>query len=129
LIDRSGSVVGIVLGRVASSRTTFAVPIGTAVVVAEQLRSSGKAQHGSAGLVGQDSDFGPTVLKVDVGGPAAQAGMRKGDVVLSIDGLAVESMSDLLAIVRSHQPGDKLRIGVGRGQRDLDVEVVLANAA
>jgi S1-C subfamily serine protease len=129
LIDRSGSVVGIVLGRVGTSNTTYAVPIGTAVVVADQLRANGKAAHGSAGLVGTDSDFGPTVVKVDAGGPAARAGMRQGDVVLSVDGLAVESMSDLLAIVRSHQPGDKLRFAVERRQRDLDVQIVLAEAA
>jgi S1-C subfamily serine protease len=129
LIDRSGSVVGIVLGRVGTSRTTYAVPIGTAVVVAEQLRTNGKAAHGSAGLVGTDSDFGPMVAKVDAGGPAARAGIRQGDVVLSVDGLAVESMSDLLAIVRSHQPGDKLRVGVERKQRDLEVRLVLADAA
>jgi putative serine protease PepD len=129
LIDRSGAVVGIVLGHVGTSRTTFAVPIGTAVVVAEQLRANGKAAHGSAGLVGSDADDGPTVVKVDAGGPASQAGIRPGDVVLSIDGLAVESMSDLLAIVRSHEPGDKLRFAVERGQRDFDVQLVLADAA
>ena len=129
LIDRSGSVGGIVLGHVGTSRTTYAVPIGTAVVVAEQLRATGKAAHGSAGLVGTDSDYGPTVLKVDASGPASKAGIHGGDVVLSIDGLAVESMSDLLAIVRSHQPGDKLRFAVERGQRDFEVQVVLADAA
>jgi putative serine protease PepD len=129
LVDHSGSVVGIVLDHVDTNGTTYAVPISDAVSVAKQLHDNGVAEHGTAGFVGSDSTHGPTVATVTAGGPAARAGVRTGDVVDSVDGRAVDSMSDVEALVRGDNPGQPVAFQLTRGDDQVNVRVVLGSTA
>jgi len=125
LLDQQGNVTAVVLGRVTNDPTTYAVPITTAVAVAEQLRDDGKAEHGTLGFEGIDSPSGPAVMKVAAKGPAARAGLRPGDVVESVDGHYVESISDVTAWVRSAPPGRTVLLGIRRGKNDIEMHAVL----
>lgn len=58
--------------------------------------------------------------------PAAAAGVRVGDIIESLDGSAIRDASKLLQVLAKKQPGDKVRLGVLRDRRSLEVEVVLA---
>jgi serine protease Do len=58
--------------------------------------------------------------------PAAAAGVRVGDIIESLDGSAIRDASKLLQVLAKKQPGDKVRLGVLRDRRALEVEVVLA---
>src|SRR4051812_24714428 len=100
LVDAEGGVTGVVIGRIDRSATTFAVPIETAVGIAHQIRDDGKAQHGSLGLEGADAPL-PVVVSVTKNGPAAKAGIKKGDVVRAVDGRAVDAIGAVTALVRA----------------------------
>jgi serine protease DegQ len=58
------------------------------------------------------------------GGPAATAGLRPGDVVLSVDGQPTRSPEDFLAALRPHKPGDTVTLTLrdtDRAERDIKV--------
>jgi S1-C subfamily serine protease len=71
-----------------------------------------------------DGEPGPVVTAVDAGGPAATAGVSRGDVVLRVDGAPVADRAQFIERVRAHQPGDAVRLRVataGGAERDLVV--------
>jgi len=127
LVDGSGRVAGIVLGRVDDGTTTYAVPIKLAGDVAQQLRANGWVAHGSLGLDGVDAAAGPTVVKITANGPAAHAGMRRRDVVESVNGHSVDSIDAVTALVRSAAPGAGIDLGVRRGNAEIKIHVVLGS--
>jgi S1-C subfamily serine protease len=127
LVDHSGSVVGIVLDHVDTNGTTYAMPINNAVTVAKELHDNGVANHGTAGFVGNDTAHGPTVATVTAGGPAARAGVHAGDVVVAVNGRAVESISDVEALVRGDDPGQSVTFELARGDDHVDARVVLGS--
>ena len=131
----------------------FAVPINTAKSVVEQLKTSGKMTYAWLGIQGQTvtADVaGALGLKVDSGvliaavtkdSPAAKAGLKGGsqqtqlqgqtyvaggDIITAIDGQAVGSMEDLIAVINQHKPGDTVTVTVLSGGSSKDVQVTLA---
>src|SRR5262249_4030787 len=121
----SGDVVGIVLGRVGSGDTTYAVSIDAATAVAKQLKDNGIAEHGAAGAAGTDSMFGPMITTLTDDGPAGKGGLKKGDIVTAVGGRAVESMGEVTGIVRAAEPGKKLMFAVRRGHEEISADVQL----
>ena len=120
----------------------FAIPAATAVDVAEQLRTNGRARHAFAGLVpapitpqiaqqlGLDSTEGVIVAGLAEGGPAARAGLRPGDVITAVDDEPTPTPEDFLAVLRAHEPGDTLALTVRRaGGSDTQVRISLADRA
>ncbi|MGH2672694.1 MAG: S1C family serine protease [Actinomycetota bacterium] len=69
-------------------------------------------------------DQGVLIQDVVPDGPAEQAGIQPGDVVIAFAGEAIESNDDLLAAIRSHQPGDRVEVGIVRGDGERDVVTV-----
>jgi putative serine protease PepD len=59
------------------------------------------------------------------GGPAADAGLEVGDLVVEVDGQAVGGSDDLVGRIRDHQPGDKVTLKVVRDGRERTVTVTL----
>ncbi|MEK9152297.1 MAG: PDZ domain-containing protein, partial [Patescibacteria group bacterium] len=64
----------------------------------------------------------PAVAK---GGPAAQAGLRAGDVITAVDGEAVSGRKLLADILSTFAPGNSLKLSVRRGSQELSLDVVL----
>lgn len=62
-----------------------------------------------------ESARGVVILDVVPGGPAAQAGLARGDVLLEVDGEPVRSLADLRAILDRHRPGDRVTVTVQHG--------------
>jgi len=127
LVDHSGDVTGIVLSPVGDPRMTYAVPIATALSIANDLRAYGYATHGALGINGVDGTAGPTVSAVIAGGPAASAGVRVGDVIDSVDGREVYSMDDVMAVVRHDRPGRSVLVVLERGATIMQVRVTLTS--
>ncbi len=119
LVDQAGKVTGIVLAPVSGKRTTYAVPIDTALWVANDLREQGFTTHGALGIDGANTPDGPMVTSMDPDGPAALAGIRVGDVIESVDRHQVDTMSDVMALVRHDRPGDSIVLGLRRGAETL----------
>jgi serine protease Do len=65
--------------------------------------------------LGVDVDAGALVLGVQPGGPAAAAGVQRGDIIVGLGGTRVESVEDVLGALRSAQPGQQVPFAVVRG--------------
>ena len=127
LVDNSGAVTGIVLSPVGDNRMTYAVPIRTALSIANDLRARGYVTHGALGINGINASDGPTVSGIVAGGPAARAGVHVGDVIDSVDNHEVYSMDDVMAFVRHDRPGQPVDLTLERGTRSMKVRVTLTS--
>jgi len=129
LLDADGNVIGINAQIESDSGGNdgvgFAIPSATVQRVAQQLISSGKVAHAYLGVQLGDGSGGATVGQVASGAPAADAGVRSGDVVTAIDGKAVTSADALVNAVDAHKPGDTVTLKVKRGGSTNDVTVKL----
>ena len=143
LLDSQGRVIGIntvVLRAPGSEGLGFAVPIGLATDVADQVLRTGRVQRAFLGIAFRDIDpalaaqFGlPVEEGVIVGGvaldtPAARAGIEPGQIITNIDGAKVTQGGDLRRALRAHQPGDRVTLRVVGPSGAADVEVRLAEA-
>jgi S1-C subfamily serine protease len=124
LLAADGRVVGIT-SRVTGT-TGFAVPSNTARDVLTQIEHGAKVIRPYIGLNGTATADGLQVTDVVPDGPADEAGVQVDDLVETIDGHAVSSLTDLLSEVDRHAPGDSVTLSIMRfGTRD-DVTVQLA---
>ena len=118
----------------------FAIPIMTALPVAEQLIDQGFVEHAQLGVRGQDvdpavaelyslgADEGALIVEVVPGSSADEAGIQRGDIVTAIDGETVDSMATLAGRIRAHEPDDTVEITVVRGDDEETLTVTLGRA-
>jgi len=131
LVNLDGEVVGVATAiNFGAENIGFAVPVSTVKQVLPQLREAGKVTRGYLGVdiknldfdeaesFGLESTAGALVLGTREGDPAAEAGVRHGDVVLQVDDVVVHDTRDLIDYVASRQPGDEVRLTIWRsGER------------
>ena len=129
IYSRSGGFMGI----------SFAIPIDTAMNVAEQLKTVGKVQRGQLGVViqevthdlaksfGLDKPTGALVSKVLPNSPAAAAGLQVGDIIRGVNGKEIVSSGDLPVIVGSTAPGKEVKLQIWRQRAELEVGVTLGS--
>ena len=143
LFNINGEVVGINTAIMSPTGGSigigFAVPSEIAVPVIEQLREFGEVRRGWIGVriqevtddfaesLGMESALGALIAGVTENGPAANAGIQAGDVVVEFDGVTVENMRALPRIVADRPPGETVEVVVQRdGERlTLPIEVGL----
>ena len=134
LADRRGRVIGINSAIRPGDNSNgnvgigFAVPIDIAAKSAGAIVKGEQIQIGYLGVSMADAtggQAGAVVQEVTPDSPAAQAGLQAGDVVVSIDGKAVQNRSELVAAVRGHKPGDKVSLGVTRGGNETTITATL----
>jgi serine protease Do len=127
IFSRSGGYMGV----------SFAIPIDVAMRVKDDLVQYGKVTRGRIGVTvqpvtqplaetfGLDRPRGALVAGVDPEGPAARAGLRAGDVILSYGGEPIAESGDLPSRVAATKPGTAAALKVWRDGREtsLDVEV------
>ncbi|MBD0338782.1 MAG: trypsin-like peptidase domain-containing protein [Thermoleophilia bacterium] len=131
LLDSSGRVVGmnaqIASETGANTGIGYAIPVETVKRIADQLIATGKVEHPYLGVVIEDAESGARLVEVRSGSPAAEAGLRQGDVVTEIDGEPVESSDDLRRAVERHKPGDELELAYERDGESATVTVTLGS--
>ncbi|HUP96776.1 MAG TPA: DegQ family serine endoprotease [Usitatibacter sp.] len=142
LLNMRGEVVGInsqIFSRTGSfAGISFAIPIDYAFNVADQLMKTGKVVRGRIGVgiqnvtkdladsLGLGKAAGAAVSNVEDGSPASKAGLEVGDVILKIDGRAVDGSADLSRTIRALKPGTKVNLNVWRGGKARDLAVTVA---
>ena len=112
----------------------FAIPVKEAKSIADQLIKSGKAEHSYLGVSTRDTVVsdgaakraGAQVVSVSTSTPAANAGVKNGDVIIAVDGQRIDSATALVAQIREMTAGDKATLTVIRGGARQDVSVTLA---
>jgi len=131
LIDTSGQVIGMntaVAGTstdgTSSQNIGFAIPIATVETLIPALQKGGESGNGGGYLgvdittltpaLRQQYGFTPTsgavILTVVSGSPAAKAGLVQGDVIVDIDGTAINSADDLQKVIQKAKPGQAVTI-------------------
>ena len=134
VLDAKGEVIGIA-DQIAtngsadqSSGVGFAVPIDVVKSELDTLKSGGDVRHAYLGVSTSDSTSqtaGATVGQLASGGPAADAGLRAGDIVTKLGDRTVADSNDLVAAIAAHQPGDRVQLTVKRGSDAVQVTVTL----
>lgn len=142
LFNSSGEVIGITssiatLSSGAASGSIglgFAIPVNQAQLIAEQLIENGVAEHAYLGVTLSDGTAtadgttrsGAVVETVSSGTPAEKAAIRRGDVIVGIDGKAVAGAESLTGYVRQYASGDEVTLTVVRDGEAIDITVTLA---
>jgi putative serine protease PepD len=133
LLNAAGEVVGIV-DQIATNGSAqqnsgvgFAVPVSIVRSELATLEAGGTVRHAYLGTAtsAASSISGAAVGTVTAGGPAADAGLKAGDIITKLDGTTIASTNDLVAAVAAHHPGDKVDLTVRRGSSTLSLTVTL----
>jgi serine protease Do len=129
LLDQEGRVVGVVsLGLAAVGRYSLAIPTRLFLERRSRLESGhpvpGPERHAWVGFYPQASDGGIAISGVVPGGPAESAGLQRGDLLVSVDGHAVQNLRQLYRTLWRKHPGDTVGMQVLREQSIHVIEVV-----
>jgi S1-C subfamily serine protease len=131
LLDASGRVVGvnaqIATNTGANDGVGFAIPIDTAKQVLPQLKTGREIKRAYLGVSTGDAETGTgaVVGNVVAGGPADDAGLRKGDRIVAIGNRTISKSSDVVSAIISRRPGDKVAVRVRRGGSERTLTVKL----
>jgi serine protease Do len=140
LVDGSGAVVGINTaiatlsagsGQSGSIGVGFAIPINEARDIAQQLIRSGSVKHATLAVNTRSvtqlngSRDGALVESVSPGGAGANAGLQEKDVITKVDDTIITGADKLVVTIRTHKPGDKVKITYVRGDDTRTVEATL----
>ncbi len=139
LINTDGQVVGIntfILTQSGGSEGLgFAIPSNIVRTVFRQIRKSGHVHRGQIGVyaqtitpemaagLGLHRDWGVLLCDVEPDGPADQAGLEVGDIVLSLDGKIMENARQLEVNIYRRPIGEKVNLQILRGEQRLAIEV------
>jgi S1-C subfamily serine protease len=112
----------------------FAIPVSMVRTVADQIikygevRDSGRAALGITGRTVLDDDYRPSgvaVVSVDRDGPAAEAGVRAGDIITKLGGAQITTITSLAEALASERPGEEVSVTLERAGREQAVTVTL----
>lgn len=139
LVDVDGNVVGvntfILTEGGGSEGLGFAIPSAAVQFVYPQLKTRGHVHRGQIGAVtqaitpvmaaglGLAQDHGVIVCDVLPGGPAESAGLKIGDVVLTLEDRPVETLPQFLAMLFLRSPGESMKVGILRGSEKFTLQI------
>jgi S1-C subfamily serine protease len=118
----------------------FAIPAPLVVDVADELLADGTVDHAFLGIkpvtltpelaerFGLDTSGGILVADVEPDGPADTAGLQPGDVIVQVNGEDVDEIGELLSVIRSSDPGDRISLTVRRDGQEETNDVELGTA-
>lgn len=141
LVTLTGELIGINTAIIAPAGGNvgigFAVPINMARAVMDQLVEFGEVRRGRLGVVVQDltpdlakalqieREQGAIVAQVEPNSPADEAGLKVGDVIISVNGISVDSSGDLRNRIGLIQPGRTLEITALREGKEIELSATI----
>ena len=144
LLNENGEVVGVNTAIIGNAQGLgFAIPINRARAIADQLIANGSVEHSYLGIQMQtltpalkeevngslrsdaqiQADSGVLIAQIRSGAPAAVAGLRPGDVILSMRGQTVTSATQVQQIVEATAVGDPIPMTIARSGQTLEIAV------
>ncbi len=117
---------------------SFAIPIDLAYNVEQQIIRTGHVVRGRIGVTiqdvnaqlaesfGLDRPRGALVSSVESNGPASQAGLKAGDVILAVDGQPIDRYGEVSSLISNMKPGSEAHLEIWRNRRQIDVSVHVA---
>src|SRR5574344_80438 len=141
LVDSRGALIGINTAILSKSGGNdgigFAIPVDMVKDVVGKLVSDGKVIRGYLGVVIVDLDKdsqqvykrkeGAIILDISNDTPAAKYGLKRGDLVYSINGKETKDRNSLQNAIASFKPNEKVKLEIERDKKDIVVEIVLAD--
>ena len=139
LVDNEGKLIGITNAKLVSEDFEgmgFAIPINEATKICDAI-ITGKDEPQPYIGVSIDSSYtasrleqlglpeGAVVSSVVEGGPAASAGVKANDIIVSASGKTVKNYDQLVSVIRQHKVGDKMPISVYRDGKYLNLTVTI----
>lgn len=142
LVDSTGAVIGVnsAIASLGSDLQTgsiglgFAIPINQARKTADQLIKNGVATYPVIGIsldmnyTGEGAQVATSGRGILAGSPAEKAGLRGGDIVIALDGQAINGPEELIVAVRSKSVGDVVRVTYKRNGSEKTVSLTLIAA-
>jgi len=143
LVNTDGELVGI--NAAIASHTgvyegySFAIPANIVHKVVNDLMAYGKIQRAYMGVqikdidaafadeLGMDNVKGIYVAGVVENGGAYEAGIREGDIILSVNGMDINTVSELMGAVGQHNPGEVVKVKIKRDHENYTYDVTLKN--
>ncbi|MBN3858326.1 MULTISPECIES: Do family serine endopeptidase [unclassified Paraburkholderia] len=141
LVDVNGNLLGIntaIYSRSGGSLGIgFAIPVSTARSVLESIITTGSVTRGWIGVEPQDltpeiaesfginQKSGAIVAGVLQGGPADKAGIKPGDILLSVNGEEITDTTRLLNVIAQIKPGTDAKVHLVRKNKDMDLDVTI----
>jgi serine protease Do len=146
LVDMKGEVVGLNTAIASNSGSNsgvgFSIPVNLVKRVTAQLLEKGVVSRGYLGFqmaasyeandalkLGLDRLQGAWVEHIYPGTPAAAAGLKSGDVVLQVDGIAIRDENHLINLISAMPPGQRVRLQVWRNRSAITLEAVVGDWA
>lgn len=128
LINSYGEVIGITNAKIATSTSEglgFAIPVNSVKNIIESLINNGKVvnrpflgfsvkYYAEGEYEDGEGDAGVYIMELVKGGPAAKAGFKVGDRLISLDGVEIKTTNDIIHVRDSHKVGDKIECVVSR---------------
>ena len=140
LFDMNGDVIGIntaILGRNGSIGIGFSIPANDAKIVIEQLIEFGETKRGWLGVRIQDvtqeiadvekldEPRGALVASVAENSPSDKGGIKAGDIILEFNGVRINQMKELPAIVAKTKVGTRVKVKVWRNKKEITKNILL----
>lgn len=143
LVNAYGQVIGITSSKIVNSGYEgigFAIPItGATDVIGELIQYGYIKDRPYIGIQGSDLDAtyaqlynipqGVYVQYVDPESDAYAKGLKKGDIIIAVDGTEIENMAELDEEKNKHSPGDSVTLTVYRNTRKTDITIILSETS
>lgn len=134
LVNSNGQVIGINGVKITSAEgISFAIPINSVKAVIDSFNTNEKFDEASLGVFAFDKNVlgyinenlkfseGIYIARVNINSAASEAGLKQGDIILTIDGNKLERMCDLRCYIYTKKPGDTVTLRIQRNNKEMEI--------
>lgn len=140
LIYPNGDVIGVNTVKITTAEGIgFAIPINIIKPIIESFKNTGEYEEPTIGIYAYDKEVVPYieeqsktnlkngiyVVQINKNGPADGSDLKEKDIIVSIDGVLLNTMNDLRQYVYTKKPGDEVTLEVTRGKINKQIKIIL----